>query len=355
MRLATLMTTSGPRLHVRAQGGGYVDIATATGDERFAAFETFVAVGPAATEAARSLQGRDGREYPLSDFGPAVPAPERILCLGLNYSEHALEGGRAVPTWPDTFVRAQQTVLGPYADLVKPALTSSFDYEGELGIVIGAGGRYIPAGKAIDAIAGFTVLNDASARDWQRAGSQWTPGKNFDGSMPIGPEVVTRTRSTSPTWRSLPCSTVRSCSRHGPRRCSSTCRARWSSSPRSRRCGPAMSSPPGRRERQLRPQAPGLAPSRGTLSRSRSRALAPSATAWSPSRATAPAGDGSQAPLLAACSPRGPALQGLASPGKNSHRRGDEHDDHHQNTKIRQNRVASIRPQAADRAARRPR
>jgi 2-keto-4-pentenoate hydratase/2-oxohepta-3-ene-1,7-dioic acid hydratase in catechol pathway len=120
-----------------------------------------------------------------------VPAPERILCLGLNYADHALEGGRAVPAWPDTFVRGHQTLLGPYADLVKPALTESFDYEGELGIVIGAGGRYIPASKAIDAIAGFTVLNDASARDWQRAGSQWTPGKNFDGSMPIGPEIVT--------------------------------------------------------------------------------------------------------------------------------------------------------------------
>src|SRR6516164_9355615 len=85
----------------------------------------------------------------------------------------------------------RQTVLGPYSDLVRPALTQSFDYEGELGIVIGAGGRYIPAGKAIDAIAGFTVLTDASARDWQRAGTQWTPGKNFDGTMPIGPEVVT--------------------------------------------------------------------------------------------------------------------------------------------------------------------
>ena len=191
MRLATIITTSGPRLHVRAHAGGYVDIGEATGEARFAAFESFVAAGPAATETARGLQDRDGREYPLPDFGPAVPAPERILCLGLNYSEHALEGGRAVPTWPDTFVRGQQTVLGPYADLVKPALTSSFDYEGELGIVIGAGGRYIPASKAIDAIAGFTVLNDASARDWQRAGSQWTPGKNFDGSMPIGPEVVT--------------------------------------------------------------------------------------------------------------------------------------------------------------------
>ncbi len=191
MRLATLITPNGPRLHVLAHSGGYVDIGEATGDARFAAFGSFAAAGPAAMEAARGLQDRGGREYPLADFGPAVPAPERILCLGLNYSEHALEGGRAVPTWPDTFVRAQQTLLGPYADLVKPALTSSFDYEGELGIVIGAGGRYIPASKAIDAIAGFTVLNDASARDWQRAGSQWTPGKNFDASMPIGPEVVT--------------------------------------------------------------------------------------------------------------------------------------------------------------------
>jgi 2-keto-4-pentenoate hydratase/2-oxohepta-3-ene-1,7-dioic acid hydratase in catechol pathway len=82
-------------------------------------------------------------------------------------------------------------VLAPYADLVKPALTERFDYEGELGLVIGAGGRYIPAARALDAVAGFVVLNDASARDWQRAGTQWTPGKNFDGSMPIGPEVVT--------------------------------------------------------------------------------------------------------------------------------------------------------------------
>jgi 2-keto-4-pentenoate hydratase/2-oxohepta-3-ene-1,7-dioic acid hydratase in catechol pathway len=74
---------------------------------------------------------------------------------------------------------------------VKPALTSRFDYEAELGIVIGAGGRYIPAEDALAAIAGFVVLNDASCRDWQRAASQWTAGKNFTGSMPIGPEVVT--------------------------------------------------------------------------------------------------------------------------------------------------------------------
>jgi acylpyruvate hydrolase len=191
VRLATLSTPDGPRLHVRVHDGGYVDIARATGDPRHAALGSFVAAGPAALDEARGLLSRDGRAFAPADFGPAVPAPERVLCLGLNYTEHALEGGRAVPTWPDTFVRGRQSVLGPYADLVKPALTEKFDYEGELGIVIGAGGRYIPAGKAIDAIAGFTVLNDASARDWQRAGTQWTPGKNFDGSMPIGPEVVT--------------------------------------------------------------------------------------------------------------------------------------------------------------------
>jgi acylpyruvate hydrolase len=191
VRLATLNTTSGSRLHVRADDGGYVDIGEATGEDRFARFESFIAAGPAAMDTARRLQSRDGREYAPWEFGPAVPRPERILCLGLNYREHALEGGRAVPTWPDTFVRGHQTLIGPYADLVKPALSESFDYEGELGIVIGAGGRYIPASKAIDAIAGFTVLNDASVRDWQRAGTQWTPGKNFDGTMPIGPEVVT--------------------------------------------------------------------------------------------------------------------------------------------------------------------
>jgi acylpyruvate hydrolase len=114
-----------------------------------------------------------------------------VLCLGLNYREHALEGGREVPAWPEAFVRGADSVLAPYADLVKPALTERFDFEGELGVVIGKGGRYISAAEALDAVAGFVVLNDGSAREWQRAATQWTAGKNFDGTMPIGPEVVT--------------------------------------------------------------------------------------------------------------------------------------------------------------------
>jgi 2-keto-4-pentenoate hydratase/2-oxohepta-3-ene-1,7-dioic acid hydratase in catechol pathway len=190
VRLATIATAAGPRLHVRGRSG-YVDLAEATGDQRFAALGPFLAAGQQAMDVARELTGRDGVEYQPADFGPAVPAPERVLCFGVNYSDHAIESRGEVPSWPEVFVRGQGSVLGPYADLVRPALTNGFDYEGELGLVIGAGGRYIPASKALDAVAGFVVLNDASARDWQRAGTQWTPGKNFDGSMPIGPEVVT--------------------------------------------------------------------------------------------------------------------------------------------------------------------
>jgi 2-keto-4-pentenoate hydratase/2-oxohepta-3-ene-1,7-dioic acid hydratase in catechol pathway len=190
MRLATLDTSNGLRLHVKARSG-YVDLAEASGDTALASLESFLAAGPAATEAARALAQRDGREYQPAEFGPAVPAPPRILCLGVNYREHAVEGGRAVPTWPEAFVRGRGSVLAPYADLVKPALTERFDYEGELGVVIGTGGRYLPAEKALEAVAGYVVLNDASAREWQRAGTQWTAGKNFEGTMPIGPEIVT--------------------------------------------------------------------------------------------------------------------------------------------------------------------
>ena len=188
MRLATLVTPRGLRLHVKARTG-YVDVADATGDPALATLRGLLDAN--ATDAARDLVDRDGADADPADFGPAVPEPRRVLCLGVNYREHAIEGGREVPTWPEAFVRGEGSAIGPYADLVKPALTSRFDFEGELGLVIGTGGRYIPADKAFDALAGYVVLNDATARDWQRAATQWTAGKNFEGSMPIGPEVVT--------------------------------------------------------------------------------------------------------------------------------------------------------------------
>jgi acylpyruvate hydrolase len=190
VRLATIATSRGLRLHVKARSG-YVDVADATSDPLLSSVGVLLEAGSPAMDTIRGLLDRDGISYDPADFGPAVPEPRRILCLGVNYAEHALEGGRQVPTWPEAFVRGADSVLSPYADLVRPALTDRFDYEGELGVVIGTGGRYIPAGKALDVIAGYVVLNDASARDWQRAGTQWTAGKNFEGSMPIGPELVT--------------------------------------------------------------------------------------------------------------------------------------------------------------------
>jgi acylpyruvate hydrolase len=190
MRFATVITPRGPRLHVRG-ASGFVDLAQAVSDMRLADLSMILAGGAEALELARPASALEGRDVSESEFGPAVPRPNRILCLGVNYLEHALEGGRPPTTWPEVFIRGADSVAAPFGDLVKPALSARFDYEGELGVVIGRGGRYIPAADALNAIAGYVVLNDATAREWQRAATQWTPGKNFDGSMPIGPELVT--------------------------------------------------------------------------------------------------------------------------------------------------------------------
>ena len=190
MRLATVRTSRGLRLHVRGTDG-YVDLADASGNEALADINDFAAGGAAAMAAARAASTQAGVEVAKSDFAPVTPNPPRILCLGVNYAEHAIEGGRAVPKWPESFVRGAGSVIGAYDDLVKPALSERLDYEAELAIIIGKGGRYIKAADAYDAILGYSVMNDGSAREWQRIATQWTPGKNFEGTMPIGPEIVT--------------------------------------------------------------------------------------------------------------------------------------------------------------------
>jgi acylpyruvate hydrolase len=190
VRLATVNTEGGPRLHVRGQTG-YVDVANATGDDRLSDLNAVLCGGQEALELVRRAAEQAGRELTEAEYGPAVPAPRRVLCFGVNYVEHALEGGRPPTTWPEVFVRGAESVCAPYGDLIKPNLTSRFDFEGELALVVGRGGRYIEAEDALSAILGYTIMMDGSAREWQRAGSQWTAGKNFDGTMPIGPEIVT--------------------------------------------------------------------------------------------------------------------------------------------------------------------
>lgn len=190
MRLATVMTDRGARLHVRGRDG-YVDVARATGCERLSELTALLSNGAEVAELIRRAAQQPGRELTEAEYGPAVPSPRRILCFGVNYAEHAREGGRSPTRWPELFLRGADSVVAPYADLVKPELSSKFDYEGELGVVIGTGGRYIRAAEALSAIAGYVVVMDGTARDWQRVTTQWTPGKNFDQTMPIGPAMVT--------------------------------------------------------------------------------------------------------------------------------------------------------------------
>ncbi len=190
MRLATVDTPEGPRLHVRGPDG-YVDVAQATGEAGLVDLTGLLGASADRWDLVRRAAEQPGRPVDESELGPAIPRPRRILCLGVNYADHAAEGGRPPTTWPEVFVRGADSVAPPYGELVKPALSDRFDYEGELAVVIGQGGRYIPASDAIAAIAGFAVCMDGTAREWQRAASQWTAGKNFDRSMPIGPEVVT--------------------------------------------------------------------------------------------------------------------------------------------------------------------
>jgi len=116
---------------------------------------------------------------------------DKVVCLGLNYAEHAKEGGHAPPTYPSFFLRAPSSLVAHGQPVLRPKVSEQLDYECELVIVIGEEGRHIPEKRALDHVFGYTLMNDVSVRDYQRKTTQWTAGKNFDGTGPLGPLVVT--------------------------------------------------------------------------------------------------------------------------------------------------------------------
>ena len=120
-----------------------------------------------------------------------IPRPGKILCVGLNYRDHAAESNVAPPEYPTIFAKYHNTVIGPRDPIVLPAVTRQVDYEGELGVVIGRRARYVREADALSFVAGYLVFNDVSARDYQGRTSQWTMGKSFDGFAPMGPALVT--------------------------------------------------------------------------------------------------------------------------------------------------------------------
>ncbi len=129
----------------------------------------------------------------LAEIIPAMPlgAPGKIICLGLNYVDHAKEGGYEIPDYPALFMRCRTSMIAAEAPVVRPSCSERLDYEAELMLIIGKGGRHIAKADAFDHVFGYTLFNDVSVRDYQRKTHQWTPGKNFDRTGPVGPVVVT--------------------------------------------------------------------------------------------------------------------------------------------------------------------
>jgi 2-keto-4-pentenoate hydratase/2-oxohepta-3-ene-1,7-dioic acid hydratase in catechol pathway len=134
-------------------------------------------------------------------FLPVIPDPELIACAGINYRSHASETGREIPKQPSMFIRRANTLVGHEGEMIRPTVSTNFDFEGELTIVIGRGGRHIPIERALDHVAGYTCFVDGSVRDYQKFSV--TSGKNFPGTGPLGPWLVTTDEIPDPTKLTL--------------------------------------------------------------------------------------------------------------------------------------------------------
>jgi len=122
---------------------------------------------------------------------PPVVAPSKIVCVGLNYADHVKESALQQPDYPTLFLRAASSLIGHGTAIERPLCSDSLDYEGELAVIIGVGGRHIATSAALNHVFGYSVFNDASIREYQLRTPQWTIGKNFDGTGAFGPHVVT--------------------------------------------------------------------------------------------------------------------------------------------------------------------
>ncbi|AWW41565.1 fumarylacetoacetate hydrolase family protein [Streptomyces cadmiisoli] len=181
MKLATLRTSDGFRT-VRIEEGGYVDIGPGdVGDLLTRVDWQAVAAradGPV-SEAAPSL------------LAPVVPRPGKIVCVGLNYRTHITEMGRDLPDHPTLFAKFPETLIGPYDHLALPPESDAADWEAELAVVVGRSVRRADRATAEAAIAGYTILNDVSLRDWQFRTKEWLQGKTWESTTPLGPCLVT--------------------------------------------------------------------------------------------------------------------------------------------------------------------
>ena len=185
--------TQGGRTRIGALVGEEVVDFSANGASLPHDMLAFLEQGAAAMQQARELCATGGSRLALADVTLEAPIqrPPKILAVGLNYSDHVEETGLETPTVPMIFNKQSTAVTGPYGDIHRPKDSEQLDYEGELGIVIGTRCRRVPKEQAAGVIAGYTVVNDVSVRDWQFRSATTTMGKSWDTHCPLGPAIVT--------------------------------------------------------------------------------------------------------------------------------------------------------------------
>jgi len=149
---------------------------------------------------AGGADGAGGPRHPLADVELLAPIarPPKFLAIGLNYADHMAESGQDAPSFPVFFNKQSTCVIGPGEGIHRPRVSEMLDYEGELGVVIGRRCRHVPADRAPEVVAGYTVVDDVTVRDWQFKAPTWTLGKSFDTHGPTGPWIVTPDELTDP-------------------------------------------------------------------------------------------------------------------------------------------------------------
>lgn len=185
MRLARV--TKDGKIGLAAKTGDTVTIAY--GDD-LADLDAHIAAGTLAEAGKQAAAGEPVEEASLA-FLPPVMRPAKIVCLGLNYLDHAEESGLGIPEHPVLFARFASSLTGHKAPIILPKVSEQLDWEAELAVVLSTGGKDIAEADALDHVAGYSVFNDASIRDYQLRTPQWTAGKNFDDTGAFGPYLVT--------------------------------------------------------------------------------------------------------------------------------------------------------------------
>ena len=178
--------------------GALRDDGVVTLNDKVAQPDLGAALAAGAIDRMRDIAQRAAPDRKLSavKFLPVIPRPGKILCAGINYRSHAAEMARELPKQPSMFIRFADTLVGHGGELIRPLVSDHFDFEGELALVIGKGGRHIAAEHALEHVAGYTCFVDGSVRDYQKFSV--TSGKNFPGTGPLGPWLVTRDEISDP-------------------------------------------------------------------------------------------------------------------------------------------------------------